>query len=174
MNFRDIDEQPLRAQTWLASKDVEMAFTFVPHSRSRYADGDLCLNWIVTIGAGNQTLTVDYMQGIGHLPGFRHGDRSIAYHELVKAACETGQRQRDGHGLSIGMIANPAPVDVLCSLCVDADVIEYATFEEWAEDYGYDTDSRDAEKTYNACLSHALKLRQMFDLDEMRAAFEDF
>jgi hypothetical protein len=45
----------------------------------------------------------------------------------------------------------PTVVDVLSSFTADAAGIENAGgFEEWADEYGYDTDSRKAEDTYNA------------------------
>ncbi len=46
----------------------------------------------------------------------------------------------------------PTAASVLCCLVSDAMGVEGRTFEEWASDYGYDTDSRRAEFTYNACV----------------------
>ena len=34
------------------------------------------------------------------------------------------------------------------------------SFEEWAGDFGYDSDSRRAEATYNACVESAKKLKE--------------
>ena len=52
--------------------------------------------------------------------------------------------------------AEPTAADVLDCLASDAASIENAKgFEDWASDFGYDTDSRKAEKTYNACKSQA-------------------
>ena len=34
------------------------------------------------------------------------------------------------------------------------------TFEEWANEYGYDEDSRKAERTYNACVDTAKRLKE--------------
>lgn len=53
----------------------------------------------------------------------------------------------------------PDPVDVFYSLTMDSSVLDSAGFESWAEDCGYDTDSRKAESIYRACLDIALKLR---------------
>jgi hypothetical protein len=53
----------------------------------------------------------------------------------------------------------PNAVDVIYSLNLDADALNYATFADWAETFGYDTDSRIAEATYRACLAIGLKLR---------------
>ena len=54
----------------------------------------------------------------------------------------------------------PAADDVLDSLASDADGIENATsFENWASEYGYDTDSRKAERSYRVTQRQAQKLR---------------
>lgn len=55
-----------------------------------------------------------------------------------------------GHSVTIGYIF---------SLILDAGVIGHANFEDWASEFGYDTDSRKAEKIYRDCLATALKLR---------------
>ena len=58
-----------------------------------------------------------------------------------------------------------------------SDVLNAGTFEEWAGDFGYDLDSRNAEKIYRACLDNALKLRAMLGndaLDKLRELFQDY
>ena len=44
----------------------------------------------------------------------------------------------------------PTVEDVLDCLASEASGIDYGTFEDWAEELGYDTDSRRAERTYKA------------------------
>jgi hypothetical protein len=39
--------------------------------------------------------------------------------------------------------------------------LDYACFEDWAQELGYDTDSRNAEAIYRACLDIGLKFRAM-------------
>lgn len=46
---------------------------------------------------------------------------------------------------------DPTVADVLSCLALDASVLKAMTFEDWASDLGYDTDSRQAEATYRAC-----------------------
>lgn len=54
----------------------------------------------------------------------------------------------------------PTCADVLDCLASDCAGIENAdNFEQWAEDYGYDTDSRKAEKIYNICKQQAEKFK---------------
>ena len=71
----------------------------------------------------------------------------------------------------------PDPVDVLYSLTLDSGVLDYGTFEDWAAEFGYDTDSRSAEAAYRACLEIALKLRAAIGdagLETLKTAFEDY
>lgn len=71
----------------------------------------------------------------------------------------------------------PDPVDILYSLAMDSDVLNYGTFEDWASEFGYDTDSRSAESVYRACLEIALKIRVAIGedgLERLREAFQDY
>jgi hypothetical protein len=54
----------------------------------------------------------------------------------------------------------PGAREVLSSLLSDtASTENNASFEEWAGDYGYDTDSRKAERTYKQVVRQAERLR---------------
>lgn len=173
-------EMTNKAEAFANSCGVEYSAEFVPFSQSRNAgDKQPSLNWRVTLRKGSLTLTTDYMQGVGHLPGYRH-DRSskVDYDTAIHMACESGKWRigQDGWPTTFCLTPIPSPplVDVLACLVMDADVLNYSTFEEWAESLGYDPDSRKAEATYQVCLSIALKLRQMIDLDQAREAFEEW
>ena len=155
---------------------------FVPFSRSRNAKSDpkindYSLNWKITISKNRNVLTTDYMQGIGYIPGY-----VFKYHMTVnqlkniKTACESGKDYTD-HTTIGKKIPPPAWQDVLYSLVMDSSALEYSTFEEWAEDFGYETNSRKAEKIYKLCLEIGLKLRAMLGSDTMeklREAYSDY
>ena len=71
----------------------------------------------------------------------------------------------------------PDPVDVLYSLTMDSGALNYGTFEDWASEFGYDTDSRSAESAYRACLETALKIRAAIGdagMETLKTAFEDY
>ena len=53
----------------------------------------------------------------------------------------------------------PVPEDVMAALVLDAEAIDYPTYEEWADNSGHDRDSREGEKVYQACLATGLRLR---------------
>lgn len=47
------------------------------------------------------------------------------------------------------------------------DLLYSDSFEEFCNEFGYDTDSRKAEKTYNAMLEQDRNLRRLFTLEEL-------
>jgi len=67
----------------------------------------------------------------------------------------------------------PTAVEVLDCLASDAAGIENTgDFDDWCADYGYDTDSRKAERIYRACQREAGKLRQFLGHLYQPALFE--
>jgi hypothetical protein len=176
--------------------------TFVPFSRSRFANtkdkpnvndlslnsvarnrpkvNDLSLNWRVSLLChGKHVLTTDYMAGVGHCPSYKRLNAqrfmSVEAAECIAKECETG---RAWNGAWSGqMEITPDRLDVISSLVMDSRVLDYGTFEEWAEDFGFDPDSRKAEATYRACMEIALKMRAGLGetmLERMSEAFADY
>jgi hypothetical protein len=170
------------ARAFVESSGITMKAEFVPQSKSRNAgEKSPSINWGVTITNGRVSLTTDYMQGIAHLPHYQHRfANKLFYDEAVRDACETGRSRLIPGNVAVGpsvlipKLQPPSLDDVLYSLVLDADVINYATFEEWANEFGYDPDSRAAEAIYRSCLEIALKLRQLIDLDAAREAFQEY
>jgi len=151
--------------------DLSYSAEFVPWKLSRNAgEKSPSLNWKITLKTPRGSLTTDYMQGIGHLPGYKHGPKSIMQDELERVAADSGKLP--GRGVFAKPLAAPALADVLHSLLLDAEALDSATFEDWACDLGYDTDSRKAESIYRACLAIGLKLRRMLG-DETIAALRE-
>lgn len=172
----------------IAALGLEYSARFVPQSQSRNAKEEQpSLNWVVTLKKGRATLTTDYLQGIGYLPeAFRkHIDSlkmgSAARHRIERVAAETGKTGRFLSSLEVMFSQKPIPApslrDVLYCLVSDASVLDHATFESWASEYGNDPDSRSAEKTYRACLEIALQLRALigdFGIGKLQEAFQDY
>ena len=67
-----------------------------------------------------------------------------------------------GYGIS----GEPTAADVLNCLASDSSSVENArSFEDWASDLGYDTDSRKAEKIFKVCEVQAGKLKKFLGED---------
>ena len=133
-----------------AHAGVTMEAAFVPFSRSRNAkpgkDGKAwrSLNWRIRLF-------------------HRRSSAPILEAEMIAHEIETG-RVATGHHWARGVSGGkpiPAPSigDVMQSLAMDSDVLDYAGFEDWAGEFGYDADSRSAESIYRACVEIATKLR---------------
>ena len=183
---------------------LTMTAEFVPFSQSRNAkpkeDGKVwrSLNWRVSIwraidrvGKIDKLLvaTTDYSAGEAHCPAYkakehgRPGFMSIDRDKAIAYEVEHGRRWwtfagpvKSTNGKDAKDIM-PDMVDVVASLVMDASVIDCGTFEEWASEYGMDTDSRKAEATYRACLETALKLRNGIGeagLQKLRDACQDY
>lgn len=147
---------------------------FVPWSQSRNkGEKHPSLNWRVTVKRRSaDVLTTDYMAGSGHCPADKRKDPYLKK-QLIMWECEHGKPAFFGNSSDRIMQASdkpikPDPLDVIHSLVMDSDVINHTTFESWASDFGYDTDSRKAEAIYRACLDIALKLRNAIGDDGMR------
>lgn len=181
-------------------ENFEYEAIFVPLSQSRNAKSeykspsDLSINWRITFRC-NYLMKFDYMQGIGHLPeDIRpkfNGRVTIAEWEAMTAACESArfetpaayykringplrQRMERAKLLPVGA---PDIKDVLYSVLMDGEAIDYPDFESWANEFGYDPDSREAEKTYKACVHEGLQLRAMLGdkvLSDLREYFQDY
>ena len=149
----------------LSAMGLSLDATFIPWSQSRNREEkQKSLNWMITLKReGRRCITTDYMQGIGHIPGFPvQAKMTVFLDELLTHTCETGRVYDYKTGDAASPIKLPPPniANVLHCLFLDSDVLNYATFEEWAPDLGYDPDSREAEKIYQACLKIALQDRK--------------
>jgi hypothetical protein len=190
MTTTDNDKKALekyRRDEYLLKHGIAVKSEFVPWSQSRNKGNKdergnpvHSLNWRVTVlFGGREVLTTDYSGGIGHCPSYAAplpvsypGHKTAWVRAATAHECETG-KEALWFGASLGFskktdpVPAPSPHDVLYSLVSDASVLDCGSFEEWASDFGYDADSRSAEKTYRACLEIALKLRNGFGEKEL-------
>jgi hypothetical protein len=153
---------------------------FIPWSLSRNAGEDTpSLNWKITLKQnGRDLLTTDYMAGCAHCPAYdQRGYNTVDGRADVLSECEKGKRIRPDS--TIGLThrdINPDSLDVIHSLLMDSEALDYSSYEEWAGEFGFDEDSRKGEETYRACLKIALSLRPVGEslLAELRDAFQDY
>lgn len=182
----------------IAALGLTYEASFVPQSMSRNAgETHRSLNWKIRIGREGSKVTIvtDYMQGIGHVPGYPQSLPKTLYFEplwkdydgasesgkyphepLAKHVHEHGTRLDIRHGYQMRQLPKPELRDVLYSLVSDSDAAD-STFEDWASDLGYDTDSRKAEAMYRACLDIGSRLRSLIGsaaLEQLRELFRDY
>lgn len=161
---------------------------FVPWSASRNAKpspklGDYSLNYKITLKRNGIPITLtDYMMGQGHCPSYvqRLGRVTVDEGNALIKECETGKSHKTQFARNYttgGKPILPDPVDVWYSIVSECDVLQSANFEEWAQNYGYDTDSRKGEAIYRACLETALAVNRALgsaNLDRLREAYQDY
>ncbi len=157
------EETNAKVEAALAAASVTLSFEFVPLSKSRNAataDKQPTINWRVTLSRPGRSWSTDYSQGYGHLPWpprgeYRLSQTCIMGWRMIQDSCEHGRAP----GFGAGKLAPPTAAEVMYALTMDARAIDCGCFEDWANECGYDTDSRSAEATYKACLETALQLR---------------
>jgi len=67
----------------------------------------------------------------------------------------------------------PTVSEVLCCLAIDASTTDNAaSFEEWADEFGFDRDSRKAEKTWKSCTKQNASLKRVLGDDLYTALLE--
>jgi hypothetical protein len=190
------EETPAEALARIGAEfGLTIAAAFVPQSKSRNAEADpetgkvwRGLNWRVTLLRNGKPMpgleSFENRHGEAHAPAYK-ATRAFpdkwTRESAIALECETGKRARRGIGgnpyASREAIAPPPLADILWSLSLDASVLDHPTFESWASDYGYSTDSRRAESIYRACLAHALALRGAIGeagIEALREAGRDY
>lgn len=124
--------------------------------------------------------SLTYTQGIGHLPGFNHDRfrREGAYQSAVWEAFYSGvwRPDRDADPIYLDRVEHhPDEVEVFSSVLSDiSGYLDTPLFGPWAESYGYDSDSRSAEKIFNECRATAEVFAQVlgwFRLCQLCAEF---
>lgn len=180
--------------SFIDSLDIKYSAEFIPFSKSRNKDNkDPSLNWKVTISKSHCSITTDYTQGVGHIPGNDNGIYNAPHkRDYEKLVAENGKYTKvlpkmsngrtdyfEAWSLMRARLTLPAPklIDVLYCLIIDTDVLNYANFEDWAGELGYDTDSRKGESIYKACLDIALQLRVILgnsNMDKLKDLFQDY
>mgnify|MGYP000853982119 CR=1 FL=1 len=162
--------------------------TFVPTKQPAKTVPSPQLHWVCTLAKGQRHISIPYREGCAHVIGYQHYHKNQyekrLHDEMIRAVCETGQYVKNKRSwLSESYIQfkatqpDPKLTDVLYCLVMDAYVLDTSGFEEWAKDYGYNTDSREAEKMYKQCIEQSLQFKNLIGqaaLDTLREAFQDY
>jgi hypothetical protein len=158
----------------LAANDITVEVKFVPRSKSPNPKAEQ-VNWEYTLKRGGKAiLSGPFMQGIGHIKGWKmnwSGRKSMLDEEILTAVLETGgathlttsdtilpRNPRSNLRPRI-RVEEPSPASIVSCLCLDASAIDCPDYESFADELGYEKDSRSGEKIYRECLAIGLKLR---------------
>lgn len=112
------------------------------------------------------SMTLMYSMGIGHRrnphkPNACYPGRIRTIHDQEQAAKFKPVK--------------PKLIDILYCLVVGGDCLEN-TFEEWCDNWGYDVDSRKAERTFKLCYLQTIQVRRLLgdDLEAVQLALQDY
>lgn len=130
-------------------------------------------HWLCVLSRSGQTMPVPFSQGAGHRRW--NADDVRAYRgtytkdEIAKLSPVLGSRGLGGAPVSIALrelreeCSEPSPPETASVLdCLASDAASYDNardFEDWCADFGMDTDSRKAARTYRVCGEQAKALR---------------
>ena len=133
------------------------------------------ISMTAVIKAGRLSHTTPYIAGTAHCPRV-HRVRQRDWPRGFGWRTEDAVVEAFGRALA-GARWLPDPVDIVWCLFVDSGALDYASFEDWAGDLGFDSDSIKAKGMYDACLAVGLFLRSGVGeagLSHMAELFEDF
>lgn len=170
---------------------LKWEFVFVPWKASRNRNEKYpSLNWIVVLRTDTKSMSVEYMAGSGHCPSYEqretHESRNGVHHE-----CATGKPYTDGWNNRFkatkkakenGTLENgniiPKRKDVIYSLVSDSYSAD-ESFEDWASNFGYDSDSISAKNTYETCVKQTREFTAVLralgiKFDDLREEFQDY
>ena len=180
--------------------NIQMTAQHIP-ARTDTDDFKDAVHWHLSLLATDTTATdynfpsqtVMYSEGTGHFVKQcpRYEDRILTDWVLGKEVTRAQfQGMKVSKFLHMDRFANKSPImpgwgkkalltppklaDVLYGLTLDASA-HGQTFEEWAGDCGYDTDSMKAKAVYDACVLCWHKLNALgLDLEALQVYFQDY
>jgi hypothetical protein len=125
--------------------------------------------WMVQLTRNGVTVETEYHMGCGHrvMGQGRWAKRvpSAAFAKLTNDLVNALKQSRP---------TRPTLSDVLWSLSMDGEAGN-ELFENWCDNFGYDTDSRKALATYEACQQSGIKLRKLgLRLADLQTMFQDY
>lgn len=152
----------------MASKPIEYKAVLIREPLKAKSEDwqETAHHWFVTINGQS----FDYYTGRAHRTPYGHGYMRDEYARLKhKTLTDAGLETL----LKNSKATAPSLDDVLHNLVSDADAAEQ-TFSEWCSNFEYDTDSRKALATYEACQQCADKLRKAgIDIAAERERLQD-
>lgn len=184
------DEQKQALSDYVQSLNFSYQATFQPRPQPVETVKNPQLHWLITLtsqGKFRHTMQTNYSEGMGHVDNYKqiHKTRYDArrWEQAYRLTCETGKickvmEHAENPYQTEQSQPQPDLLDVLYSLVSDASVLDHTSFESWAGDFGYDTDSRKAEDIYRACLKNAHDLMPIIGgpkgLEKLQELFQGY
>lgn len=97
-------------------------------------------------------------------PMWENTARSVGYTEITEVPNKGKFYNNSLSKMTRARVKQPKIEDVLHCLISDSDASEYC-FEDWCDNFGYDSDSISARKIYDECLENYHKLKKALGRD---------
>lgn len=141
-------------QEFIAKTGVVM--TYRPSFHNPHTDSsDKMNNYEVKLTSGDYSACLFFSKGKGLLR-----DKQTQRLYRVKMSAVYDQERTEPEPPTLAEVLDCMASDALCL---------GMTFEEWADEFGYDADSRKAEQTFNRCVEQSKSLRLLLG----RSAFDE-
>lgn len=131
---------------------------------------DTAHEWLVIFPGG---ISTKYYTGLGHRTEKKQatfGSDRGEYQRLSRASInDLGLKAL----LRLSTANKPELEDILHSMAMDGTAAD-ESFQDWCDNFGYDTDSLKAFNTYQACMASAKDVRALgFTISELNDHFQD-
>ena len=164
----------------LATLADELGLSLTASNRRAHYDADQKWTSIrfdcVLTRNGREVWSGPYNLGVGHLKAITDIERANG--KLPRNAAPTQAQLAALTCYAAAERLQPKLADVLHSLLSDGSAFfDGLTFEDWASDFGYDTDSRKAEAMFRECDAIGRKLARAFkpeELESLRAVAAEY
>lgn len=137
-------------------------------------------SWKCTLKCGKRKMVTPFTKGSGHrtwsnlFTGTIKGyDRPQAHRRGKPASSPWNASAYDKKAFLAWTVPTPPTAEeVLDCLAMDASAMD-ESFEDWAAELGFDTDSRKAEAAYNACRESRFALRKLLGSADFAVLLND-
>lgn len=166
-----IDSSKYDEATKLLAEHLNLEFKaeFLENNYHFQGDKDKRDIYNITLKRGTRKYTFKFGQSIMNSQYYK--DRIEGRTYTLNGGCRTGNysitdlNKYISGGMNVTLVKGEAPTlyDVLACL----QKYDVGTFEDFCSDFGYDTDSRTAEKTYKAVVKEYDKMCSLFNDEEL-------
>lgn len=139
--------------------------------------------WLFTLSRGSVSESFEFWTGIGHRkPAKAYNEDQKYFIKKAMKICTGAELKQSDDNYALAkenvdmytLPVRPKLDDLLYSLVLDADACDNS-FEEWCSNLGYDSDSRKAFATYEACKANGKKLIGLgVDIAAAQEKFQDY
>ncbi len=156
----DFGKLRLNTKTWLEQTDSKLRITFDRTGPFFDDDNQKRDVYSVELSRGGRTYTLQFGQSVAQSAQWRwESDWATTKYAFGPV--------RPIHGDYKPNVDRRQPSAGSVLMCLEYN--NPGTFEEFCDEYGYDTDSRKAERTWRACGDQYLALAGMYSPDELEA-----